>query len=403
MKRLALSWFVVLGLAGLARAESLTIELTVSAGEQDRIHTPVRVPLTLPAAFVEAAEVTLTDAAGKKLPAQLTAPGLLSQGGAFNRELHFVLPDLKKGQSVDLKATIATGAPTPAEGFSWHDTPGQFTELKFGNQRPVLRYMYQALDPAKREETYKPYHHLYDPTGLRIVTKGPGGQYTHHRGLYFGFNKITYGDGKKADVWHCSGDAYQSHEKFLAQEHGPVLGRHRLEIAWHGMGKEVFAIEERELTAYQVPGGQLIEFAARVKPTLPPLKLDGDPQHAGFQFRAHEDVQKNAKQTFYIRPDGVDKPGATKQDGDFPWKGMSFVVGGDRYTAGYLDLPSNPKPAHYSERDYGRFGSYFVYEATPDKPLAVHYRLSLRKGEATPVDLANQSADFVKPPVVKVK
>ena len=61
------------------------------------------------------------------------------------------------------------------------------------------------------------------------------------------------------------------------------------------------------------------------------------------------------------------------------------------------------KYSRHSERDYGRFGSYFVYEATPEKPLTVHYRLTLRKGDATPVDLANQSADFVTPPAVKVK
>ncbi len=30
---------------------------------------------------------------------------------------------------------------------------------------------------------------------------------------------------------------------------------------------------------------------------------------------------------------------------------MSVVVGGERYTVGYLDLPTNPKEARFSERD----------------------------------------------------
>ena len=41
----------------------------------------------------------------------------------------------------------------------------------------------------------------------------PGGKYTHHRGLYFGFNRISYGDGLTCDVWHCKAPAFQNHEK----------------------------------------------------------------------------------------------------------------------------------------------------------------------------------------------
>ena len=42
----------------------------------------------------------------------------------------------------------------------------------------------------------------------RPITKGPGGRYTHHRGIYFGFNKTAYGD-----FWHCP-DVSQRHESF---------------------------------------------------------------------------------------------------------------------------------------------------------------------------------------------
>src|SRR5581483_12011042 len=124
---------------------------------------------------------------------------------------------------------------------------------------------------------------------------------------------------------------------------------------WHGQGKERFAVEERELTVYNVPGGRLVEFAARLRPTDGPVKLDGDPQHAGFHFRADNEVAtKTNKETIFIRPDGVDKPGATRnwpQDKghvNLPWNAMSFVLGGKRYTAAYLDRPDNPKEARYS-------------------------------------------------------
>src|SRR5205085_10413354 len=122
--------------------------------------------------------------------------------------------------------------------------------------------------------------------------------YPHHRGLGYGFNKITYGDGKTADTWHCppadpkknKTENYIEHVKTLSQEAGLVLGRHRVLINWHGSKTDIFAKEEREMTVYAVPGGTLVEFASLLKTTDGLVKLDGDPQHAGFQFRAANEV-----------------------------------------------------------------------------------------------------------------
>jgi hypothetical protein len=172
----------------------------------------------------------------------------------------------------------------------------------------------------------------------------------------------------------------------------------------------MFAREERELTVYHVPGGQLVEFASKVRSTDGKVKVDGDPQHAGFHFRAAQEVaEKTKNQTYYLRPDGKDKPGATrnwpadKQHVNLPWDAMSFVLGGQRYTAAYLDKPTNPKEARFSERDYGRFGSYFVTEFTQPKPLTVNYRIWLQEGEITGEGVADRSADFVEPVKATVK
>lgn len=189
-----------------------------------------------------------------------------------------------------------------------------------------------------------------------------------------------------------------------------MVGRDRVLIDWQGKGKEVFAKEERELTVWDVPGGRLVEFASVLRPVSGVVKVDGDPQHAGFHFRASNEVADKTKgQTTYIRPDGTDKPGATRNWPDqkthvnLPWDAMSFVLGGKRYTAAYLDRPGNPKEARYSERDYGRFGSYFVAEATPEKPLAVRYRIWLQKGQMQGKDVAALDAAFVTPAAVVVK
>jgi hypothetical protein len=357
-------------------------------------------------------------AAGESIHGQVTAASLGHAGNAGGkRELHFVLPSLKAGASAKLTATLGSEEvkKTP-KAFAWHDTPGEYAELSFGSPaRPVMRYMYKALDDSSkeaREQTYKVFHHLYDPAGQQLVTKGPGGQYTHHRGLFYAFNRVTYGDGKKADVWHCTGDAHQSHEGFIASAAGPVLGRHRVAVDWHGVAKEVFAKEERELTVYHVPSGHLVEFASLVRTTGGPVRLDGDPQHAGFHFRAAQEVAEKTKgETYYLRPDGRGKPGETrnwdpksgKGPVNLPWNAMSFVVGGQRYTALYLDHRQNPKEARYSERDYGRFGSYFEYDLTAEKPLLVNYRVWLQEGELTGEEAARLAADFAEPVTARIE
>jgi hypothetical protein len=74
---------------------------------------------------------------------------------------------------------------------------------------------------------------------------------------------------------------------------------------------------------------------------------------------------------------------------------MSFVIGGKRYTVLYMDHPTNPKPARYSERDYGRFGSYFVADVTKVKPLDVQYRVWVQDGEMTVDQCEKLSAEFI--------
>src|SRR5271165_4551083 len=125
----------------------------------------------------------------------------------------------------------------------------------------------------------------------------------------FAFNKITYGSGITADTWHAKPkDTHQSHAGILSADEGAVAGRHRVAVDWHGPKNDIFAKEEREITVYNVPGGTLLDFATRLKTAGGKVRLDGDPQHAGFQFRASNDIaEKSAKQTYYLRPDGKGK------------------------------------------------------------------------------------------------
>lgn len=392
----------------LLAAETSTKTIDVPASAAARQNVVVQFPLDIAPEPLRA--VTLVDAkSGQSIPAQLTHPSIAHPERKTGSELVFVIDNIPANESRTFEATISDApkstATEPKTGFRWTEIPNESLELSLGD-RPVLRYMMKPLDDKKREETYKVYHHVFSPDGKQIITKGPGGQFTHHRGIFYGF-KVSYGEDLKkvADIWHCTKDTHQSHEGVASTDVGPVLGRHVVKIDWHGIGKEVFAKELRELTAYNTPGGTLLEFASVVTPVAGKIKVDGDPQHAGFHFRASNEVfEKTKAQTYYLRPDGKDKPGATRNwdtgknaaHKNLPWNAMSIVVGGERYTVGYLDLPTNPKEARFSERDYGRFGSYFVSEAAPDKPLGVNYRIWVQPGETTVEEMQARSAAFVE-------
>ena len=54
--------------------------------------------------------------------------------------------------------------------------------------------------PARANETYKPYLRIVDPANGQPITKGPGGTYTHHRGIFFGWMRIGFGQ-QKLDLW----------------------------------------------------------------------------------------------------------------------------------------------------------------------------------------------------------
>ncbi|MBA2114423.1 DUF6807 family protein [Bremerella alba] len=400
-------------LSGAQAAESFHVKVAAQGDAKRAL--PLQVDVTVPKNFADVALVELTSSDGDTLFGQLTAPGLGNPASdPLARELHLILPKTMVGPQREFAVSILEDQESLTE-FRFQDESGKHEDLLFGD-RPVLRYMYEGVDTStedRRKETMKVYHHVFDPQGEHLLTKGPGGLFQHHRGIFYGFNRISYEqDGKKmsADVWHCHKKESQTHEAFVREEVGPVVARQLLEIDWNGQDGKTFATEFRQMTVYHVDGAQVIDFASELTSKVDNLKVDGDPQHAGFQYRATQHVpDKTAKQTYYVRPDGKGEPGkfrnwpGSKDHIDLEFNALSFVAFDQRYTCCYLDSPENPKPARFSERDYGRFGSYFATEIPQKDPLQLNYRIWLQPGEMDVAEVKQLRDDFVDPPKVTVE
>lgn len=417
-----LRWVVagaMLAASWLSAAQAAEVRLTVSAGTQARKQTPVSVALSAEQAAAlgngATGDAMLLGDDGMAVACQITQGDLSTKEAAVAPlTVRFVLPELAAGAS---KSFLLSTPKEKKAAFAWSSAEGAggkpaSMDLTLDGKN-VLRYMCASLDETNadtRSATFKPYHHVFDLQGKQLLTKGPGGKFPHHRGLFFGFNRISYDGGKKqADTWHCNKGEFQSHEGVLASSVGSLVGGQVLAIDWHGQSKDVFAKEKRQLQVTRHPRGTVIDFTSHLRSEVGKVKLDGDPQHAGFQFRATQEVpDKTADKTFYVRPDGKGEPGKfrnwpdVKTHVNLPWNALSFVLGEQRYTVAMLDRPENPKESRFSERDYGRFGSYFEYEMDTDKPLVLNYRVVIVEGEMGVDEINALHADFVAPPAVTV-
>ncbi len=280
--------------------------------------------------------------------------------------------------------------------FRWVDDAQAGTcDLMLGEQ-PVLRYMHAFDDSTKEKahDTYKVYHHVFGPGTKTIITKGPGGLYTHHRGLYVGWNK-TSAAGKMHDFWHCTNGDHLKHAKFIEKKGDAEHGTMTAEIHWNDKEGNPVIVETRTVTArklpiYGSPGyGWQIDWKTKLESRRGEITLSGDRQHAGFQFRAAQDVaEKNSAR--YLRADGAPQQPEAVQVGDagdppphsnIPWVAMTYPLADQKYTIEYFEDPSLPKPSLFSERPYGRFGAFFKATLTEDKPLTMTYRVNVLPGE----------------------
>jgi hypothetical protein len=412
VKRLIVT-LIVAGIAvGVADAQPRW-RFQVTGGDKDLKNAIVALPFELnKREYYFAFSVT----EGDKQPSLKNELLYTGRLGSDRAELLVLIPELKARQSMELQVQtlLPPAGAMPPPRMLWRKLENDTQELCLNDQekfRPILSYTQHTFDPkatppkktALENPTIKPYHHAFDSTGAVRLTNGPDGRYPHHRGIYFGFNNITYGGKKKADVWHCRNGESQQADPKQTFSNGWWIGSHRLNVAWCGQDGGTFANETREIVAYEMAGGTLIDFRSQLTTDLPDgVKLDGDPQHAGFHFRANAKVEEAAKKTYFLRPEGKGKEGEEKNwepkskkgPVNLPWNAMCFELEGKRYTVVYLDHPDSPKEARQSERTYGRIGTYFEYHLTKEKPLFVRYRLWIQDGEMSAETCAQMSQAF---------
>jgi hypothetical protein len=280
-----------------------------------------------------------------------------------------------------------------AEGFELQDVPGHALEVKLDG-KPVARYEYD-YDAERFHDTYKPFLHVLDEAGKEPITKGPGGFYTHHRGIFIGWSRLTVAD-KAYDLWGMGGGV-QIHQKFLEQETGADLASFTAEVHWNAKNGEPL-LEEQRTFAFQrrpLPTLVLVEVVSKLKAVGGDVVFNGDPEHAGVHYRPANELDK--AQTKYLFPQAGNDP---RKDKDLPWVAETYLLGDKAYTVQQMDHPSNPRNTIWSAyRDYGRFGAFVKPEVKRGESLTLRYQFWARAGEAPPrEEFQRQWDEFAKQP-----
>ena len=182
------------------------------------------------------------------------------------------------------------------------------------------------------------------------------------------------------DTWHMKNGVRQQLGKIAKQEVGDDKATLTVAVDWVKDDQPLLA-EERTFVVHKPEknGAVLIDVMSKITATKGDTVLKGDPEHAGLQYRAHEEVVKN-KSAKYLFPEGA-KPGngGTK---DMPWAAMTYQAHDNDYYVQHMSHPSLPEGNIYSAyRDYGRFGAYFVKELAKGETATFKVRFYVSPGK----------------------
>ncbi|MEM1355389.1 MAG: DUF6807 family protein [Planctomycetota bacterium] len=266
-------------------------------------------------------------------------------------------------------------------GFT--DEPGTRVTVRNAQGIAVLTYEYAEVlgeDGKVSFDTAKVFYHVVGPDGEQMLTKGPGGRFPHHRGIYIGWNNLRH-NGQRHDLWHVR-NTQQKHQAFTRQETTDAGTTIASRIQWIGTDGAPVLEEVRTVTVHHETGDAyaVIDFTSELTAAYGDVQLSGDPEHAGIQFRASQEVAENKSAT-YVFP--VDEPKDQQYTG-MPWAALTFQVDGQKWTVQQMAYPGNPEGnARWSAyRDYGRFGQFPTYQIEEGQRITLQYRFRVTPGEA---------------------
>ncbi len=377
------------------------VRITVSAGNHDRIFTPVSADL--PAQGDTALEL-IDQESQRAVPFQLDATGT---------RITWLIDHLAAGQSRTYALCPASSTAVPPATVSLTEVPNDRVEVRIGDEL-ITSYYYGSAYP-------RPFlYPLIGPYGASVTRhfpmqniEGERQDHKHHRSVY-----TAYGDVNGVDDWSEEpGHGRIVHTGFQGLEQGPVYATIRSQSDWVSNSGEKVMSESRTVTIYGVPSAaRVLDYEVRLTASVGEVKF-GDTKEGGIlsvRVATSMDAARGGKiENSY---GGVNEKETWGKRAE--WCDYSGPVEGKWVGIAVMDHPGNFRyPTYWHVRDYGlmtanmfglsafyndpqRRGDYTLPEG---ESLVFRYRIYVHPGDATQGRVAARYHDFVNPPVVTVE
>jgi len=375
------------------------------------VHVEVELPSTLQNVPEEDLSVTLQSAEGE----YTNVPGQIIESENGQNELWWILPETGENNPVTWTATVTRDGITDRSTFQWENTAGKHLDLFFDGKQ-VFRYDYELDNHFEKGETLtarnRSFYEIYDLQGENKISNEVSGdsEYPHHRGIMIGARRVVF-EGDELSFWGMEDLTVQKHIEFKKNISGPVLAQTEALIQWNDSSGLTIIEETRRATVYKQspPNILLLDFSSDLKAVNGPVTLDGDPDHGGVQFRAHNDVAAGApgsKKASYYSVQNIDSlDRASTIDYKLPWVAMDYGLNNKTYSILQMDHPENPEPTMWSAyRDYGRFGAFFQKDLDENETFTVQYRFWISENDMPDRDiLSSMYTNYINPVQIQVK
>ncbi|HLU90466.1 MAG TPA: DUF6807 family protein [Cyclobacteriaceae bacterium] len=402
---------ILAGCGGNGATEyALQIDPSQYSGREVPVHAKVTLAENLQNTPVEELAVTLQSEDG----GYKNVPGQIIEGENGQHELWWILPESGNTNPSTWTATVTQDDSGNRSSFQWEDTPGQHLDLLYDGKR-VFRYDYALDDRFEKGKTLtarnRSFYEIYDLEGENKITNdgAEGTEYPHHRGIMIGARRVGF-EGAELSFWGMEDLTVQRHIEFRKNVAGPVLAHTEALIQWNDSTGRTIIEEVRQARIFKqaAPNILVLDFTSDLKAVAGPVTIDGDPDHGGVQFRAHNDVAAGApgsKKATYHSVQNIDSlTRETTADHDLPWVAMDFGLNNKTYSVLQMDHPENPGAMWSAYRDYGRFGPFFQDELDENETLTVQYRFWISESEMPDREvLSSMYESYTNPVDVQVK
>jgi len=416
----ALATCVTLLAPALLVAQSTTVaEITVHAGDHERVNTPITAPLTGIPLHLATSDLRLVETTGGR---EVEVPSQVRPGNPD--QLAWILSGTTApgtSRTFELRTTLPAGSDRSAAVTVADD--GNHLNIEVGG-KPVLSYRYT---PMPVPEGVRPVfslsgfiHPLYSPQG-EVLTRIQAPDHWHHYGIWNPWTHTEF-EGDTVDFWNLgSRQGRVRSAGVLTRQSGDVFGSFRSlhdHVAGNQEKGEKVALKEIwEVTVWNPGPDQeawIVDFSSTLSPASnSPLKILAY-RYQGFSMRATE--KWGDANSRLLTSEGKDK-----SNGNATRARWIDVNGATDVPAGRSGVLFLSSPSNYNHPEQLRIWptgqnrgveNVFInfnpaqeqdWLLEPGQTYNLKYRLFVYDGEITPERAERLWVDFADPPRVEVR